>query len=721
MKTNKKIPRKSSIIKIILFITIIAVGVLFAKYPLQSSDRIYIQGDKLKYQLIETDSIIEQSFTIATDYFSGYDLPIIVENSENSKGQIKLELYNFNNSLIASKNYKLKELNKKDYLSLTFNKINDSKYKQYKIILKNKNFNGNEEIKVPINKLKYGNSTLVVDNNEVSKYSFDMLISGNKNNYYLVYISILVLFLTSFKFFKNHIKKVLNLPIIKSINKIKYKDFLLCFIELLICIGIVLITYRIIININYCHYFSVLKLLIIYILEIALALIISLNLYNDKKIKWEKLFLLVAIPIGMFYLAFLIPNRSPDEFAHYVRAYKVSNGIFIDNKNKVDISTDILKINDDISNYADLNSYIKQKTDYNKIGMTTGPEGYISLMYLFSGTGVFIGKILGLTYYQGYYLARLLNFIFFLLMGYLSIKTIPKFKIFTFIFLLNPMMLQQCTSVSADMVLNVISVLFISYVFKLYYQNEKINNKNIYLLTILGIIVSISKYMYFPLTLFSLILIPKLKKQKDKKLFVYLLSIIIPFITGVGWYLFATYGIKGYSKPEGYYAIANINFIKQINYVLANPMQYLTTLGDSFNLLNDSLIIQTFGGVLGRLDIGIPRLITFVYMMLLLMSIFIDKDKDKEKGSIYIKIYTVLLFVLFWNLIFFGMYTSFTEVKGTIVLGVQGRYFIPVIMILLTLVPNSINLTIKHKEKLISLMIIAVHFIVISTIISYFV
>ena len=46
-------------------------------------------------------------------------------------------------------------------------------------------------------------------------------------------------------------------------------------------------------------------------------------------IKLEKLFLMIAIPLGILYIILILPNFKPDEDQHAWRAYDVSQGNLI--------------------------------------------------------------------------------------------------------------------------------------------------------------------------------------------------------------------------------------------------------------------------------------------------------------------------------------------------------------------------------------------------------
>ena len=61
-------------------------------------------------------------------------------------------------------------------------------------------------------------------------------------------------------------------------------------------------------------------------------------LENKKKWKIEKIFLIIALVLGVFHI-FITPfNQLPDEIVHIFRTYDIADGNFISKKNEVPIN-----------------------------------------------------------------------------------------------------------------------------------------------------------------------------------------------------------------------------------------------------------------------------------------------------------------------------------------------------------------------------------------------
>ena len=62
--------------------------------------------------------------------------------------------------------------------------------------------------------------------------------------------------------------------------------------------------------------------------SIILEIILCLFLFIAKSKKWpiEKLFLVIGLIVGLFYVFAIPPGRAPDEESHFFRVYELSTG-----------------------------------------------------------------------------------------------------------------------------------------------------------------------------------------------------------------------------------------------------------------------------------------------------------------------------------------------------------------------------------------------------------
>lgn len=451
-----------------------------------------------------------------------------------------------------------------------------------------------------------------------------------------------------------------------------------------------------------------------YILILVPMLLISIGviIYNCVKHKKEveKIFVSFLIVSGMMYVFFMAPGYAPDENAHIWKSYEVSTGKLITpiNESK-QFSTEIpvfFELNriPYIKSYSQFEEAKNKDTNYEGTKDRESPaRTYPATLYIVSSIGFLIGRIFNINGIFAIYLARMLNFIVFLISGYYSIKLLPFGKKILGVIMFFPMTLQQAASVSADSILNSLLFIYIAYTFYLCKMKEKLSVKQKIMYVTTSVLISISKIAYVPLTAISACLI--LRKQEDKKgkiIFVSI-TIIVSVIAALGWYKFSSC-YPEVKSHKIYIEQNNVNAKEQIKSIIHNPSNFLIALKQAFS---EGLYLNTtIGSSLGWLNIGVPSVVLYIFIMLLIVSPFLDENKIELERSE--KIWTNLIALGTYMLVILAMYITWTDVGAKVIKGVQGRYFIPVLALpLLTMCGKEKNIA-KSKYNNITVAIISV-------------
>ena len=511
--------------------------------------------------------------------------------------------------------------------------------------------------------------------------------------------------------------------LIKVNNFIKDKKSLIMkFIFPLEFILSLLITYvmlRFVIIKNYSGYNSLKHIIMMGIFGLAILAIIIYNCKNNKG-KIEKIVIGFLIPIGMMYLVFMLPSQVPDEQAHLRRAYEVSEGVLIGRKDTISVIPRDLqtKIKPNLESYRQFSESLAGSTDYNDKIEINNPAGtYPFILYIFSAIGFVIARIFDLNILIGCYLAKLMNFIVFLFAAYYTLKIIPFGKYVMTAVMFMPMFLHQATSTSADCLINIICMVFIAYLLYLYFKKEKIKKREGVLLVVLGVLMSIVKYVYLPIIGLSFIFI--FSKNMSKKYKIILISslVILSIIAALGYYIFSSSYGTAFTK---YYETNNVNTSEQIKGMISNPKGFLDTLNYTFKNMGETYIYQMVGIALGWLCIYPNRIWITIYIIAMLASCFIEKNKVAFNWKQ--KIWGCLISVVIILLIVTGMYITWTKVGNIIVDGVQGRYFIPVAFILLLCLCKKENyIKIKNIEYKFPILLCLLNLPILNTIYHFFI
>ena len=160
------------------------------------------------------------------------------------------------------------------------------------------------------------------------------------------------------------------------------------------------------------------------------------------------------------------------------------------------------------------------------------------------------------------------NLIVFTILGYFTIKFIPFKKISAFLILFSPIVMQEAISLSPDALTIASSSLLIAYILHLKYNcDSKLNRSQIVLLSLLSVVLSLCKIVYFPICMLLFIIPFKRFGTKKKKNIIIISIIIISMILNLIWL-----SISSSFLPD---STSGANSSLQLSYILHNLHQYI--------------------------------------------------------------------------------------------------------------------------------------------------
>lgn len=242
----------------------------------------------------------------------------------------------------------------------------------------------------------------------------------------------------------------------------------------------------------------------------GVSLVLFARLFDRCRTSPERLFLVLApILLGGFAF-FMMPYAVPDEFTHINRIFDNRAGQAL-----LDVPAQLHQAYVFIDNYEQLAAELSVPFDYTQVRQTDFTvAAYSEANYLVPALTVLAGKALGLNAYVLIYLARLSNAALFMLAGWWIIRRLPSGKQFALVFLLNPMLLQQEASCSADALCNIAILCFLAQVVALRAEGRVgIPWRQWALLGFFFALVFLCKYAYLPLTAAALVLLPQIKRR----------------------------------------------------------------------------------------------------------------------------------------------------------------------------------------------------------------
>ncbi len=402
-----------------------------------------------------------------------------------------------------------------------------------------------------------------------------------------------------------------------------------------------------------------------------------------KTITWQKIFLLITIFYGSILLIITPAFQTQDEVPHFIRAYSVSDNIWTPQKKDVGVGSYMpISINSFWLKYKNLlfNPFekitIKEILDTSKIKLNKQSQMFIihrtsmvysPLAYIPYAIFLKIAKIFNFSPFIMLYTCRIVSLIIYLIIGYFAIKNMPLLKSITVVVLTYPMHIALCSSITIDAILIPLGVLFFAKILKftICIEEKEISRKEFFLLIILAISLALIKYNF--ILTFLIFLIPKRFFGRN-----YIKKIIIFFSLT----LYSSFLWFCYCGDMTFETFKIANWHEQLNFILENKIRYLTILFETIRE-NYKFYYMSSIGILGNINIKLPKLVYIIYLFLIPLSIFYDSSQKKEmkKLNFLKQIFIIFLFIIHTFAVFTLMYITFNPVKNNIINGVHGRYF----------------------------------------------
>ncbi len=450
-------------------------------------------------------------------------------------------------------------------------------------------------------------------------------------------------------------------------------------------------------------YINYSRMLVIFLSLFGIFIIIKYRKYFLNHL--EKAFLFIVLTTGCLLIITTPKNvyTSWDDHIHLKNSYVFLNSDVSKFSSALKIENTHHKIEDSFFTtqeernelYHSLNQ-IHKKTRNHQIQINNYSNKYNKLVYLPFYLGFKVADICHMNYILSFIMAKLLNFLCYVLLMFLAIKISTYAKKLIFFISLLASNLFLATQFSYDPMITASITLGLAFFLRLL-EDEKMNKKYLFLFICCIIWASLPKAIYCPLLLLILF-IPNSKFDNKKQ------AIVFKIITTLIMLLLMSTFILPFFMGEvaGDIRGGNTNASEQLRLILQNPFGYGKTLLKFFIKNGQSLLIgeKTFISF-AYLDSYISPFISFIYIsnLIFLLYLLFSDSFSKKVISNKIKIVFSVIYMGISVLIATAMYLSFTEVGIKDIAGVQTRYFIPLLLILLFIMAPTKNKIKKEKKS----------------------
>ena len=479
-------------------------------------------------------------------------------------------------------------------------------------------------------------------------------------------------------------------------------------ISIIILIIVLYIATYTIISSNYVVEQNVIIFVILGLFIFAiLGIIAIIKIYYKTEIKPEKALLFIMIPFCILILFAIPVGRGHDETIHWIKVFEISEGSLISPIDpETGVSTAFLPTGvDEIVNersygefrYVDNIPLLNNKLNYNEKIKIENPraESYCFIQYIPETAGVLIGKLITQNPLLIAYMARIGNIVTCIIIMYFAIKLIPFGKNVLLILATIPIAIEGFATISGDGITTSICALFIAYTFYLAFdKNKKCGKKEVLVLAIIGSILSLCKMVYMPIIFLTLI-IPKEKfKSKKSKIISISIVIIVGILFNFMWLGFRALTIVGDTSSTG-----PNETITKILTMVTNPIGYIQKVLYTISLKGSNYFITLFGGQLEWAEMVKIEIIPYIIGIIAII-IAMSQKNDKYKLTKFQKIIILFIILAITLLIFTALYTTWSNSKLNYIDGVQGRYFLPILPLILILIGNlKVKLVCINENK----------------------
>jgi len=461
---------------------------------------------------------------------------------------------------------------------------------------------------------------------------------------------------------------------------------------------------------------------LLYFLAVILAIIIIWfpqfrSALTATRIRPEWAFVVIALPFSLLFAFLTPPLQVPDESLHYDRIWEITEFHILKSPGTVPASIPRLyenfvhlrQANGQKTSAAEIRKSLEIKAEpVNRVAYTPPSN---TLTYLPQALGVMAGKPFTSSIATLMYLGRISNLLISILILFFAIRIMPGFKWIFLILALMPKTLFLFGSLSYDSLTISLSFLAMAVFFHYAFACERqITLKDLGLMALIAVLLLLCKPPSFLLALLFFFIPPR----KFGRIYKYIMI-------GVGVVALAVILLKvvpvasRYMSEPGVTAEASlppsaeseeqelIRPDEQIRIILNDIPGYMKLIANSGLILYRSYILESFVGLLGFIDVELPDMLTYSYLLVILLTALLFWNETVRLGPCK-KGLLLMIFILGYIIIETAMYVYATKPGRDSVFGVQGRYFIPMAPLFFMLFYNkylnpTLNILVSGRRK----------------------
>ena len=489
--------------------------------------------------------------------------------------------------------------------------------------------------------------------------------------------------------------------------------------------------------------------LVLAIVAVAGVFVLGYGFFGKRRessspIALERVYPVAGLLLGLLSLFILPPLSAPDEISHYVSAYQLSSHLIgkqaTDRYGRVllrpqDVwvedldASHVYEIGEDGTWKADVsvsgeNRVIAQPLEegsyrqiheifesgvseyllHTELGETEAdslfpPVTTTPLAYLPQAIGMAAARLLGLGTLPLLYLGRICNLIFFVVMTTLAMRRLPFGKEVLFGVALLPMTIHLSASYSYDVMIMSCFFVFTAVCLDLACARENVRKRDVALLAVLMAVAGPCKMVYAPMMGLCL-LIPIAKFGTWKKWMISAIAVGLAF--ALAMFLVNRQVIASYAAATE--TDSFVEWASEPGYTLTllihQPQRLVKIFYQTILWQTQQYHLTMIGASLGNLDpvLDVPYVVVMTLSLCLLGLAF-----RKPGESLYFsggqRIWIGVVCAGCAGLVMLSMLIAWTPLSSRVINGVQGRYFLPFLPVLLLALKNDTVVLTKNLNR----------------------
>lgn len=436
---------------------------------------------------------------------------------------------------------------------------------------------------------------------------------------------------------------------------------------------------------------------------IAISFFLYLILF--KKLKLHILYTSLAFAFGLIFMFVITPFSPPDEVLHYEESLQFSNVLL---GKEIDADVDevymnvsekwVYQVNNKYS-YIDLVENISKPLELTGITCwfdVDARETY-STYYIPQSIGTAIGRALTLNELATFYLGRLTNLLFYCACVFIAVKNTPTLKVMFGGIAILPIFIQQAASHSYDCFINGLCLISAAYFLKWMLEDNKIQITDYIIVFLCCHGLAPAKFIYGLFALlywavpsnrfknkgYKIVLTCLLCYPMAQTLYPIFYSKINQLIVFIKRSLFSS----GFELNAGTNTISlgNIPILFEkgeekelitMGYLMRHPKEIFVLIMFTIRYSIKSWFYGAMGRYLSALNLILPLTLSRITVIIILLSALLNENLCLNR---YSKLFVIIICVGVALFSIGGMMFSWTYVGDTMIQGLQGRYYCPLL------------------------------------------